>query len=217
MRAGAVVGALILAVRWGPLLRRWGGAGLLALGIVDSSIIPTFGSLDVFTVILAARHQDLWFYYAAMSTAGSLIGALLTYRLGRRAGTAWLEKRVGQIRFDRVRRLLDRWGFGALLVSVLAPPPFPTPAFLLVAGTAEYPVRRFVAAVLLGRAVRYSLLAFVGIHFGRPIIRVLRHPDHYLAASLLLTAALIAVVAAMMYLLGRRRHDQENSRRADAT
>ncbi len=204
-----------LAVRWGSLLRRWGGVGLLLLGIVDSSIIPTFGSLDVFTAILAARHQDLWLYYAGMSTAGSLAGAFLTYRIGWRAGTAWLEKRVGPRRFERIHRLLQRWGFGAVLVAVLAPPPFPASAFLLVAGTAEYPAGNFLGAVLLGRAIRYTALAYVGAHYGRPIIRVLRHPNQHLLPSLLITATLVAVIAALAYLFSRHRNGAQPYRRSD--
>ena len=66
------------------LLRHVGGIGLLPLAVLDSSIIPTFGSLDLLTAWIAAGDPNLWWYYALMSSAGSLIGAVLMYRMGKR-------------------------------------------------------------------------------------------------------------------------------------
>jgi len=37
-------------------------------------VIPTFGSPDALTAVLAVKNQELWLYYAAASTLGSLIG-----------------------------------------------------------------------------------------------------------------------------------------------
>jgi len=54
----------------------WGrGIGLLLLGVLDGSVVPSFGTLDQFAGILAARNEPLWFYYAVMSTLGAMIGA----------------------------------------------------------------------------------------------------------------------------------------------
>src|ERR1051326_6142500 len=80
---------LAAATIW-TTLRRWGGPGLFIIGIIDSSFVPTLGSLDVFNALLAARHKDLWWYYALMSTAGSVAGAYLTYRIAGRAGQSWI-------------------------------------------------------------------------------------------------------------------------------
>ena len=53
-------------------LLRWflhlGGIGLIPLGVLDDSLIPLPGSMDVATVVLAARDGELWFYYAIMAT-----------------------------------------------------------------------------------------------------------------------------------------------------
>jgi len=54
------------------VVRRWifhlGGLGFIPLGLLDSSVIPLPGSMDVLTVALSARKQELWFYYAFMAT-----------------------------------------------------------------------------------------------------------------------------------------------------
>src|SRR6185437_15132940 len=59
-------------------VRRWifhlGGLGFIPLGLLDGSVIPLPGSMDVLTIILSARKPDLWLYYALTATIGSVIG-----------------------------------------------------------------------------------------------------------------------------------------------
>ena len=57
-------------LRW---LLRLGGPGLILLGIADNSVIPLPGSMDVLNIYLAARHHNLWPYYALMSTIGAVL------------------------------------------------------------------------------------------------------------------------------------------------
>jgi membrane protein YqaA with SNARE-associated domain len=184
------------------VVRHLGGIGLIPLAILDSSIIPTFGSLDLLTAWLAAGTPGLWWYYAVMSTAGAVIGAYVTYRLGKKMGTDWIEKKIGAPRLKQVSGAIEKWHFGAIFVSTIAPPPFPTAWFLLVAGAFDFSRNRFLAAVLLGRSLRYALLTLVAAHYGRHFLRYLRHPLHYLLISIIITASLAAAV----YLFtGKRR------------
>jgi membrane protein YqaA with SNARE-associated domain len=184
------------------LIQHLGGVGLVPLAILDSSIIPTFGSLDLLTAWLAAGTPGLWWYYALMSTAGAVMGAYLTYRLGKKMGTDWIEKKIGARRLRQVSGAIEKWHFGAIFVSTIAPPPFPTAWFLLVAGAFDFARNRFLAAVLLGRSLRYVLLTLVAAHYGRHFLRYLRHPLHYLLISIIITASLAAAV----YLFtGKRR------------
>jgi hypothetical protein len=55
--------------------------GLYSAGPLDRSVIPLPGSMDVLTIILSARKQELWIYYALMATIGSVIGGYVTYDL----------------------------------------------------------------------------------------------------------------------------------------
>jgi len=191
------------------LIRKVGGIGLVPLGILDGSVVPTFGSLDLLTAWLAARDADLWPYYAGMATLGGVIGAWITYRLGRRAGKGWLTRRIGLRRTQQITSAVEHWGAGAVAVATLAPPPFPASLFFLAAGAAQQPARKFVITVLLGRAVRYSLFAAVAAHYGRHILRYFRHPAQFLVPSLAITAALI--VAATIFLFSRRRLNEAHA------
>ena len=51
------------------------------------------------------------------------------------------------------------------------PPPFPFLPFLLAAGAMQYSRRKFLAALTLGRALRYSIEAYLGFRYGNHILR----------------------------------------------
>ena len=191
----------MLAAEAASGLGRWfvhlGGLGLIPLGLIDASIFPVPGSMDVLTVILSAHREDLWPYYAAMATLGAVIGALVTYRLARKGGQEALAKRVKPKTLKKVQRLFDRWGFGAIAIPALLPPPVPMVPFVLAAGAAQYPVGKFIASMTLGRAVRYTILAFLGAHYGRQIlgsIQYLWHPVGLVAIGLVVAAGALFVL-----------------------
>src|SRR6202022_3624239 len=98
-------------------LQHLGALGLFFLAILDSSPIPTFGGLDIFTAILAASHRNPWYEYAATATAGSVIGAYITFRLARRAGSAYLHRKFGNSKLDAILSFFQKWGISALAVS----------------------------------------------------------------------------------------------------
>jgi len=71
------------ALRW---LISIGGPGLILLGLADNSFILRRASTDLATVLLAAHHSEMWFYYAFMATAGSILGGYFTYHMARKGG-----------------------------------------------------------------------------------------------------------------------------------
>ncbi|MGB8060432.1 MAG: VTT domain-containing protein [Candidatus Sulfotelmatobacter sp.] len=173
-----------------------GAAGLFFLAIVDSSPLPTFAGPDILTAILAASHRPLWYEYAASATAGSVIGAYFTFRVARRAGSAYLDQKFKKSRLTKFLKLFRRWGTGTLVASTAIPLPTPTSMFFAAAGASNYPKGKFLTVVAVSRAVRYFGIAFIAGHYGRHFLRVLRHPlQHWgwLLFFLALTGALIAV------------------------
>jgi membrane protein YqaA with SNARE-associated domain len=151
-----------------------GGPGLVLLGLVDSSIIPTFGSLDALTIVFAAAHRAWWWYYGLMAAIGSVAGAYISYKLGRKAGKEGLEKKFGEARLKRVYDYYGRGGFWAVFVPSILPPPFPTSPFLVSAGALNYSVRDFMIAVSIARTIRYMLIAGVGALYGRALLHLFR-------------------------------------------
>jgi len=159
-------------LRW---LRHLGGPGLVLLGIIDSSVVPLPGSLDAVTIVLAAGQPDWWPYYAAMATIGAVIGGYLTYRLARREGNERLERRLRGT-MSSVESIFARWGFGAIVTIALLPPPAPLVPFLVAAGAAKYSAKKFLAALAIGRGIRYMVIALLAAIYGRTILRAfMRH------------------------------------------
>jgi len=188
-------------------LSRWiahlGGLGFIPLGLLDSSIIPLPGSMDVLTIFLSARHRDLWFYYAVMATVGSVIGGYVTYRLARKGGKETLARRFSRKTMDKSYRIFARWGFAAIAIPALLPPPAPMVPFVLAAGAMHYSVSRFLVALTSGRIVRYSLLAYLAARYGRHMLTSMlpfRHPVLLVAIALMATAVVVLVV-----ILGSKR------------
>lgn len=176
-------------------LRHLGALGLFFLAILDSSPLPTFGGPDILTAVLSASHRNPWYEYAATATAGSVIGAYLTFRLARKAGSAFLDRKFKKSKLTKFLKLFKKWGTGTLAASAAIPIPSPTSMFFAAAGASDYPVGKFLSVVTLSRAVRYSAIAFIADHYGRHFIRALRHPMQHWGWMLLfigITAALIA-------------------------
>jgi membrane protein YqaA with SNARE-associated domain len=185
------------------LVRHLGGFGLFLLAIVDSSPIPTFGSLDILTAILAARQREPWYYYAGVATAGSVIGAYFTFRMARKAGLDYLNRKFGQRKVASLLKYFKRWGTGALVVSTVIPLPFPTSAFFAAAGALDYPLRTFIVVVALGRALRYGAIAAIASHYGRRFVVGLRHLGGHSGWLLAIAAAAVIAITAAIVLRKR--------------
>jgi membrane protein YqaA with SNARE-associated domain len=193
------------AVPFWRQLRHMGGPGLVILGLVDNSVVPVTGSMDVLTIWLAARHSEPWPYYAAMATLGALIGGYITYALAHKGGKEAMEHRLSKKKADQISGRFERWGFFAVALPALLPPPFPFVPFLIVAGALQYPRKRFLGALALGRGVRYVVEAFLGFHYGRHILSFFREYYKPALGILIGLAVLGAVLTLIEYLKYRKK------------
>ncbi len=190
----------LLAVSTWVRLRRLGGLGLVLLGVADNSVVPLTGSMDVLTIWLAARHLQPWPYYALMATIGAVIGGYITYSLARKGGKEAMERKLSKRTAAKVSQRFERWGFGAIAIPALLPPPFPFVPFLLAAGAMQYSRNKFLGALVLGRAVRYSIAAYLGFVYGRHILRFFSRYNKPAIAILVGLAVIGGVVSLIQYL-----------------
>jgi membrane protein YqaA with SNARE-associated domain len=192
------------ALRW---LVHLGGPGLILLGLADNSLIPLPGSTDVVTILLAAHHRTLWVYYALMATAGAVLGGYLTYRMARKGGKETLEKRFSKKKTDKIYAIFSRWGFAAVAIPAMLPPPFPIVPMLLAAGAMQYSTGKFLSALAVGRGIRYTILAYLGFHYGRHIVRLFAL--YYWPVLIILTA--FSVLGALFGLFEYKRRQKANA------
>jgi len=198
----------LLAVSTWVRLRRLGGPGLVLLGIADNSVIPLTGSMDVLTIYLAARHHEPWFYYALMATIGAVLGGYITYSLTRKGGKEAMERKLSKRRAAKVYKRFERWGFCAIAIPAILPPPFPFVPFLVAAGAMQYSRKKFLGALILGRGVRYSLASYLGARYGRHILRFF---DRYQKPALAILIGL-AVVGGILSLIQYLRYRKDVDR-----
>jgi membrane protein YqaA with SNARE-associated domain len=195
----------LLAVPIWRQLRHLGGVGLVLLGLADNSLIPLTGSMDVLTIWLAARHREPWPYYAFMATLGAVIGGYITYALARKGGEKAMERKLPKKRAAQVRKAFARWGFAAVAIPALMPPPFPFLPFLLAAGAMQYSRKKFLAALVLGRGVRYTILAALGLRYGRYILRFFSRYYKQSVAILVALAVIGTALTLIQYLRYRKK------------
>jgi membrane protein YqaA with SNARE-associated domain len=193
-----------LAVNIWTVLKKLGGPGLIVLGIIDSSAVPVPGSQDLLTIILSTVHRDLWLYYALMATAGSVAGGYLTYRLGKKGGTEAFESRVPAKKLEKVDKTFEKWGFGSVFLGAILPPPFPMVPVIVAAGALQYPAKKFLAALGLGRALRFTVVAYIGSIYGQAGFHfITSHSREF--TIVLIAAGLLGATTLAAYLIFRKR------------
>lgn len=197
----------VLWVLWiWPWLLRLRGVGLVLLGILDNSVVPLVGSMDVLTIWLAASDSRLWVYYAFMATAGAVLGGYFTYAIGREGGKEAIEHKFNKAKAQKLMQRFERMGFIWVSVGAIMPPPFPLVPVLLAAGAMQYPRKKFLGALTLGRSIRYLLVAGMGALYGDAIVSFFSR--YYMPALLTLIGLAVVggIVTLVEYLRSRRHH-----------
>ena len=143
----------------------FGPAGLFAIALLDSALIPLPGGPDAVMLLLSAQRPAWMPFYALAATAGSVIGCVILYYISRRAGRSALERFPPQ-KQARVKELVDRYDVLSVLVASVLPPPFPFKLFVITAGVFRLSVVRFAFAVAAGRAFRFFLEGFIAVRYG---------------------------------------------------
>ena len=194
---------LIIAGQVWAKLRQLGPIGEVLLGLADSSVVPTPGSLDILVILLVAGEPQHWWIFVLAATVGSALGAYITYRIGRTGGKEGLEKRISPRKLRKVYKWSEKYGVGAVAVPALLPPPFPLSPFLLAAGVLRVPKMKFLGAFSVGRLVRYSIVAWLGRKYGQALIHVIQQYSRPIIWALIVLAAL-GGIAAGAYIYHRK-------------
>jgi membrane protein YqaA with SNARE-associated domain len=178
----------------------FGAAGLFAIALLDSALIPLPGGPDAVMLLLSTQNPARMPFYALGATVGSVVGCLILYYISRRAGRRALEKFTPE-KQARVKALVDRYDVLSVLIASVLPPPFPFKLFVITAGVFRLSVVRFAIAVAAGRAFRFFLEGFLAVRYGEQAKELLARNYPVVGLGL---AALIVVVFVVRGLLGRK-------------
>ena len=177
------------------------------MGALDTSLIffLPFG-IDALVIYLVARNRDLFWLYPVLATAGSLVGAAVTFWIGRKAGETGLERLLPARRLQRIQGRVRTGGAFALAVPALLPPPFPLTPLILACGALDVSRWRFFATLGVVRLVRFGVEAVLAVRYGSGILSVLQSDTFRMViiGFIVLAAAGTSVSAVLIWRSTRR-------------
>jgi len=193
-----------------------GYAGLFA-AMVAENLFPPIPSEIVLPLAGFEVSQDNLAFVPALlaATAGSLVGALLLYAVGRFGGRALVFRwgrvlRVGPADLERAERWFDRWGDWVVLGARIVP--IARSVVSIPAGLARMPLIRFSLLTTFGSMVWNLILISAGHQLGVNWEEVSDFVARYSDVMLVLTVGL--ALAAVIWLVRRRRRAGTSAPRA---
>jgi membrane protein YqaA with SNARE-associated domain len=172
-----------------------GGPGLFVVAFLDSSFISLPQINDLLVVLMVVQNKAWMPYYAAMATFGSVAGCYVLYLIAERGGEAFLAKRLKAGHTERALALYRKRGVLALMVPAILPPPAPFKLFVLMAGVADVPPAKFVAAIAAARGLRYLIIGVLAIRYGDAALELVR--EHGREVGLVM--AVLIIIGALIW------------------
>jgi len=176
---------------------------MIIIGALDSSLLSLPEINDYLVVGRCFKDPSAAFYFPLFAAAGSVIGCNLLYTIIRRGGQAVLRKRFNLQSIRRVERAYERFGFLAIGIPAILPPPLPFKIFVATAGALEYPRWKFLLTVMIARSVRYYVEGVLAVFYGRRVLLFMK--DNGLA--ILSIVATLGLIALIIYLIINRRRN----------
>lgn len=177
---------------------------MILIGALDSSLLSLPEINDYLVVGRCFKQPSAVFYFPLFAAIGSVLGCLLLYTIMRRGGQALLRRRFKRENIEKVERAYARYGFLAIAIPALLPPPMPFKIFVATAGTLEYPRWKFLVTVMVARAFRYYVEGILAVFYGRRVLAFMR--DNGLVIVAICGAA--AIVLVLIYALVNRRQPE---------
>src|SRR5215218_1265561 len=176
---------------------------MIVIGALDSSLLSLPEINDYLVIGRCFKDPSAAFYFPLFAAAGSVIGCNLLYTIIRRGGQAVLRKRFNLQSIRRVERAYERFGFLAIGIPAILPPPLPFKIFVATAGALEYPRWKFLLTVMIARSVRYYVEGVLAVFYGRRVLLFMK--DNGLA--ILSIVATLGLIALIIYLIINRRRN----------
>ncbi|MGC2637173.1 MAG: VTT domain-containing protein [Acidobacteriaceae bacterium] len=143
-----------------------------------------------------------FYLYALLAAAGSSLGGLVPFFVGRAGGELFLLKRINRARFEALRSQFEKQEFLAVMIPSLLPPPTTWKLFVFGAGVFEMRTVPFLLAVFVGRCIRFGAESALVVKYGPQIITVMTDlAKRHLVATL---AVLVLIFGALGWWIWRK-------------
>src|ERR1043165_2121015 len=166
---------------------------MIIIGALDSSLLSLPEINDYLVVGRCYKYPTAAYYFPLFAAAGSVPGCNLLYMIVRRGGQAVLRKRFNLASIKRVERAYERFGFLAIGIPAIMPPPLPFKIFVATAGALEYPRWKFLLTVMIARSLRYYVEGILAVYYGRRVLLFMKD-NGLVVVSIVATVLLIVGV-----------------------
>lgn len=173
---------------------------MVLIGALDSSLLSLPEINDYLVVARCYSDPKSVFYFPLFAAAGSVIGCNVLYYIMRRGGQAVMRRRFSAENIAKVERAYARFGFLALAVPALLPPPMPFKIFVATAGALEYPRWKFMTTIMIARSVRYFVEGALAVFYGEQVIEFMRVNGIYVVSGV----AALVVLGVAGYIVVKR-------------
>ncbi len=173
---------------------------MVLIGALDSSLLSLPEINDYLVVGRCYKYPSAVFYFPLFAAGGSVLGCWLLYSIMRRGGQALLRKRFKPERIQKVEQAYARFGFLAIAIPAILPPPLPFKIFVATAGTLEYPRWKFLLTVMIARSFRYYVEGILAVFYGRRVLLFMK--DNGLVVLMVVGA--VVVTGVLGYVLVNR-------------
>ena len=153
-----LTGLLLPLGIWGPCLIS--AMDSAAFGIPMDPVMIGYAWKDKDNLLVVA-------FYCLTAAIASAIGSLVPYWIGRRGGEPFLLKRISHKRLEELRDRFEKQEFLFILFPSMLPPPTPFKLLVFCSGVFEMKVSQFLMAITLGRTLRFGIISYVAIRFGK--------------------------------------------------
>ena len=167
------------------------------LSFAESSFFPV--PPDVMLAPMCLANPRRAFHFALLTTLTSVAGGLLGYAIGYFAFDAlqpWLQESKYWPAYQTAVEWFGRWGFWAVFIAGFSPIPYKV--FTIAAGALSMALLPFTLASIVGRGLRFFLVAGLMAWGGARMEAMLhRYVDR-------LGWAIVAIIAVVMLWFGLR-------------
>jgi len=140
---------------------------LSAISFLESIILPV-PLQDLLLASMSLRNRSKAFYFAAICTIASVLGALLGYYIGVQAENHILPILINldyESKFETAQMYFQTYDIYIILIAGFSPIPYKV--FTIAAGMMSMSLLPFVVFSLIARGARYFLISFLVRKFGK--------------------------------------------------
>ena len=177
-------------------LLEFGSWGLFIVSFLESSFFPI--PPDVLLIPMGIANPDRAFWYAFLTTAASVLGALLGWYIGKKVGRPILRYFIKEEKIVKVEQYFEKYGAMAILIAGFTPIPYKV--FTIFSGISRVKIPTLIIWSIIGRGARFFLEAAIIVALGDKAMPFIEENFAMLTAGV----GGVAIVGYLIYLFARK-------------